>query len=104
MGEQRDGQPRLVTADHVDAELSAEDVLAAMLGITDEHMIRQVRAVLEYALIQEVYDGSPISADDDVLTLDFRRAFTRRDVARLLHRLQADQQSLRDADHPSLEK
>src|SRR4051812_10488965 len=87
MDDDRDGRPRLVAADSVDAELSAADVLAAMSGVIDPSMVRQVRSVLEYALIQEVYDSSPISADDEVLTLEFRHVFTRRDVAQLLQRL-----------------
>jgi hypothetical protein len=90
MGEGREEQPRLVAADQVDAGLSAEDVLAAMLGVPHPAMVQQVQSVLEYALIQEVYDGSPISADDEVLTLDFRHVFSRRDVAQLLQRLRGE--------------
>lgn len=76
--------PTIGTATAAGAELSPADLLAAIAGLPSPHVAGRVRAVLEHAAQEAVYEDGPVAVDDPVLTLEFQHTFTRRQVVMLL--------------------
>ena len=73
------------------AELSPSDLLAAIAGLPSPQVAGRVRAVLEHAAQEAVYEDGPVAVDDPVLTLEFQHTFTRRQVVQLLAELRRNE-------------
>jgi len=69
--------------------LDPYQLLAVIAGAPNPDLTLRVQRVLAYALDERVYPDAPAAREDEVLTLDFRHAFTRAEVARLLSTLAA---------------
>jgi hypothetical protein len=74
----------LSAADEQSAALDPMALLLVVAGQPNLGLSGRVRRVLEYAVHEPAHVGAPVSAEDEVLTLEFQHTFTREQFARVL--------------------